>query len=269
MHHRLFAGIVLGLAMPLVHAADPWIFALSEGTSGNVDSATITAKYEPLVKVLEAATGHDINLVIAREFTRLEQDMKSGRYDFVMARPSDYPARAIRDYGYKLVSTTKPDGRCIIIAPQDSSYKSLKDVANKRFAFSEQASYTSKFCMAELRDQGIVVDKTMVQHMREQDGVGFAVTQKIADVGGVASYSALGTSWEKSGGKVLHQSAPRPYFPLIASSKVAPADVAKIQAALQQLEKTEPGLKLLASLGVKGFNVETEKRLLDLLKWLE
>lgn len=268
-HRRWLAGLVLGLGLPLANAAEPWIFAVSEGTSGNSDSAAITARFEPLIRVMEQATGHDISVVIAREFKRLEEDMKASRYEFVMARPSDYPARGVRDYGYKLVATAKPDGRCYIIVPKDSPYNSLKDVSGKRFAFSEQASYTTKLCLAELRDQGITVNKTTAQFMREQDGVGFAVSQKIADVGGVASYSALGQSWEKNGGRILHQSGPRPYFPMIASSKISPQDLAKIQAALQQLEKTESGQKLLASLNIKGFNIESEKRLLDLLKWIE
>ena len=29
-----------------------------------------------------------------------------------MARPSDYPARGLRDYGYRYVASTKPDGQC-------------------------------------------------------------------------------------------------------------------------------------------------------------
>ena len=40
-----------------------------------------------------------VSVVFAREFATLENGMKDGRFDLVMARPSDYPARGMRDNG--------------------------------------------------------------------------------------------------------------------------------------------------------------------------
>ena len=34
--------------------------------------------------------------------------MRNASFDLVIARPSDYPARGVRDYGYSAVTTTRP-----------------------------------------------------------------------------------------------------------------------------------------------------------------
>ncbi|MDO9217059.1 MAG: PhnD/SsuA/transferrin family substrate-binding protein, partial [Lacisediminimonas sp.] len=135
--------------------------------------------------------------MFAREFKQLEDGMQTGRYDFVIARPSDYPARAMRDYGYSYISSSKPDGQCLIIVPKDSALKSLSEIKGKRIVLPEQVAYMSRFCMAELRDKGIDLNKDRVQFVREQAAVGFYIDNKFADVGGVASYSGLARKWEK------------------------------------------------------------------------
>lgn len=243
--------------------------AVSEGTSGGIDSAQVLAKYGPLARVIEKATGHKVSVVLTREFSRLEQDMKAGKSHFVMARPSDYPARGVRDYGYQLVSTMNPEGHCYILVNKDSPLKTVQDLKGKRLLFPEKVSYMSKFCRAALRDQGIDVEKEKVTYMREQDAVAWSVEKGVADAGAVASYSAPGKRWEKSGGRILFQSVAQPYFPLIASKDVAPADIAKIQDAFRKLEQTDDGAETLSQIGVREFHMEDEKRLLGLLKWLE
>ena len=75
--------------------------AVSEGTSGGIDAATARRKYAPLAQRLEQALGDSVEVVFVREFAALEQGMKDGRYDFVVARPSDYPARGLRDHHYQ------------------------------------------------------------------------------------------------------------------------------------------------------------------------
>jgi hypothetical protein len=47
-------------------------------------------------------------VVLVREFSSLEDGMKTGAFDFVFARPSDYPARGIRDHGYHLWPVPNP-----------------------------------------------------------------------------------------------------------------------------------------------------------------
>jgi phosphonate transport system substrate-binding protein len=248
--------------------AQQLVLGISEGTSGGLDHAQVIAKYQGLAEVLSKAVKGKVSVVFAREFKQLEEGMKTGRFDFVMARPSDYPARGMRDYGYSYVASSKPDGQCVVIVPKDSPFKSIADIKGKRIALPEQIAYMSRFCTAELRDKGILVDKENVQYVREQAAVGFYLDNGFADVGGVASYSGVAKGWEKEGKRVLHKSVAQPYFPLIANRQIKPEQIKAIQADLMTLAESEAGRDLLKRIGVQQFDTGSEARMKDLLKWL-
>ena len=120
--------------LTLAHSASYLTFGVSEGTSGGLDHAQVIAKYEGLANVLSKSLGQKVNVVFVREFKALEAGMKDGRFDFVMARPSDYPARALRDYGYRFVASALPDGQCLIVVPKDSKITSIEGIQGQRIA---------------------------------------------------------------------------------------------------------------------------------------
>ena len=246
-----------------------FMFAVSEGTSGSIDTSQAIAKYRPLADMMEKTLGKPVIVSLVRNFETLEAGMKSGEFDLVMARPSDYPARGVRDYKYNLVATSKPDGQCFFIVEKNSLLKTVADVKGKNIMFPEKIAYMSKFCTAELRDKGINVNAEKMIYAKEQGAVGWSVENKLSDVGGIASYSGVAKNWEKSGQRILHKSALQPYSPLIAGSRVPADKVAKLKTVLAGLEKTEAGQKVLKSAGIQGFNPESSERLLALLAWLE
>jgi phosphonate transport system substrate-binding protein len=265
---RSIAALVLACICSFANA-EGLVLGVSEGTSGGLDHAQVIAKYQGLADVIGKAIKQKVQVVFAREFQALEEGMKSGRYDFVMARPSDYPARGLRDYGYHYVASAKPDGQCFIVVPKGSPIKTLADAKGKRFVIPERVSYMSKFCHAELRDQGIVLETQNVQYVREQGAVGFYLENNFGDVGGLASYSGVTTKWVKDGNVVIHKSVPQPYFPLIANKRTTDAQIAAVQRALKAMPNDEAGQAVLKSIGVKEFDIGSEQKLRDLLKWLD
>lgn len=242
--------------------------AVSEGTSGGLDHGRVIAKYGGLAEVLSRALRRKVNVVFAREFSTLDAGMKDARFDFVFARPSDYPARGMRDNGYRYVATAVPDGQCLVVVPKESPLKSLAEAKGRRWVLPEQVSYMSRFCTAELRDRGILVANENVKFVREQAAVTFFLENHFADVGAVASYSGPGRTLDKSGHRVLHASVRQPYFPLVAASRITPEQVRAVQAELLGLSGSEPGKELLKTIGVAGFDTQTEPRLRALLDWL-
>lgn len=264
---KLWAGAALLAAMQCSWAQG-LIMGVSEGTSGGLDHAQVIAKYQGLADVIGRSIKQKVNVVFAREFSALEEGMKTGRYDFVIARPSDYPARGLRDYGYKFVASAKPDGQCFLIVPKDSPVKTLADIKGRKIALPEPAAYMTKFCRAELRTQGIDTSGPNVQYVREQGAVAFYLENKFAEVGGVASYSGVAKKWEKDGNRVVHKSVSQPYFPLIAGKKISPAQVEAIQKSLVAMTTNPADEAVLKTVGIKEFDVTSEKRLKDLLTWL-
>lgn len=267
---RLAVAALLAAAVSTAQAqARDLVLAISEGTSGGTDHARVVAKYGGLANVMGDAIKRRVVVVFVREFAQLEEGMKSGRFDFVMARPSDYPARGVRNYGYRYVAHAKPDGQCLVIVPKTSPLKTLAEARGKRWILPEQAAYMTKFCTAELRDQGIDLAKEKVTYVREQASIGQYLQTNLADVGGVASYSGLARDWEKSGQTVLHRSTAQPYFPLVAGKGITPAQVEAVQKQLAAIEQVPTGTDILKSIGIEGFDVTGAKRLGDLLAWIE
>jgi ABC-type phosphate/phosphonate transport system substrate-binding protein len=260
-------GLTLAIGTAQVHARD-LVMAISEGSSGGTDHARVIAKYKGLADVLGKSIGQKVNVVFIREFSALEDGLKNQRFDIAMARPSDYPARAMRDFGYQYLASAKPDGHCLIIVPQDAPYKTLDDIRGKRIVLPSPAAYMTKFCTAELRDKGIDVSQERVERVREQGAVPFYLTNKFGDVGGVASYSGVARSLEKSGQRVLHQSVAQPYFPLVVNKAFAAPQIQAMQKAMQGLGETEEGQAVLKSIGIQGFDITSERRLRALLAWL-
>lgn len=269
--HNAWSTLALTLACmiaPAAHAA-PLVMAVSEGSSGGTDHARVIAKYKGLADAIGRSINASVNVVFIREFAALEDGLKQQRFDLAMARPSDYPARALRDHGYQFVATSQPEGRCMIVVPEASPLKSIRDIRGQRIVLPNPAAYMTRFCTAELRDQGIDLAKETVVRVKEQDAVPFYLTNKFGDVAGVASYSGVARGLQKSGLRVLHQSQPQPYFPLVAKRTLTAAQIEAIQAELARLPSSPEGQAVLKSVGTQGFDTGSDKRLRSLLDWLE
>ena len=266
--------IVIAFAVLLVFASaqaqvqTELTLGVSEGTSGGLDHARVIAKYSGLADVIGRATKRKVHVVFAREFASLDEGIRSGRFDLVLARPSDFPARAMRDHGYQFVASARPDGHCLIITRKDSPLQSLAQSKGTRWVLPEQVSYMSKFCTAELRDRGITVAREKVQYVREQGAVTFYLDNKFADIGAIASYSGPAKSLEKSGFRILHKSGAQPYFPLVAGKRVSPEQVRAVQVKLMNLPQSDLGREVLKTVGIQGFDTDAGERLRALLNWL-
>ncbi|WP_234026684.1 phosphate/phosphite/phosphonate ABC transporter substrate-binding protein [Melaminivora suipulveris] len=257
------------LAAGAARAETQPVLVISEGTSGGLDHAQVIAKYQDVANVIGQALRTKVSVVFAREFATLENGMKAGKFDFVMARPSDYPARGMRDSGYQYVANAKPAGQCLIIVPKDSPLKKLEEARGKRLVMPEQVSYMSRFCRAELRDQGINLASENVKYVREQAAVTFFLANKFSDVGAIASYSGPAKKLDQEGFRILHSSVQKPYFPLVAHSRFDPAQIKAIQRELEGLSAKPEGAEILKRVGITGFETGNEAAMKDLLAWLE
>jgi phosphonate transport system substrate-binding protein len=260
--------LALGLTISLTSHAEDLLLAVSEGTSGGLDAGQVIAKYKDLADTIGRGMKVKVNVVFVRDFETLEEGLKTSRYAFAMARPSDYPARAMRDYGYSYVANAKPDGQCYIVVKKDSPLKALEDIKGKKIAMPEKVAYMSKFCAAELRTKGIDLDKESVNYVKEQAAVTFYLDNKLAEVGAIASYSGVGKGWEKKGDRILHKSITQPYFPLVAYKNIKSEQIKDVQKTLLALTTSPEGKDILKRIGIDGFDIGGETKMRELPKWL-
>ena len=251
-------------------AADDIVLAVCEGTFSGASPAEIVDKYHPIADVLGKALKAHVIISPVCSFGRLETGIKEQRFDLVMARPSDYSARAIRDHGYKYVAQVTPDVSCVYLVPKDSPLKSLADAKDKRVALPEKTSYMGQLCVAELRDAGYDA-AAKAQFVKEQAVVMYQLKEKNVDVGGVSSHSKAISkeALEKAGLRELGRSRPQPYFPVIASKNMPPAQVEAVRKELLALSESPAGKALLAKLGLNGYANGGDEKMKQLLAWLE
>lgn len=150
---------------------------------------------------------------------------------------------------------------------KESLIRSVADLKDTKIALPEAGSFTSRVCLAELRDRGVDPKKLKITYVREQGAVAFWVENRFAELGGLASYSGVAQSWSKDGGRVIHRSASQPYFPLIAGKRITGAQTEAIQQALLKLPGQDPE-KVLNAIGIQEFDITTAQRLQALLDWL-
>jgi len=248
--------------------AQDLVMGVSEGTSGGLDHAQVINKYQGLADVIGRSIKRKVNVIFIREFEALEEGLKNSRFDFAIARPSDYPARAVKSYGYNYLATATPQGQCYLIVPKDSPLKGVADIKGKRIALPEPVAYMTKFCRAALRDAGIDLAREKVQYVREQGAVAFYLQNNFADVGGVASYSGVAKKWEKDGHRILHKSVPQPYFPLIAAKHIGAGQREAIQKNLLAMSENAADQEVLKRIGIDRFETDADQRLRKLLDWL-
>jgi len=144
--------------------------------------------------------------------------------------------------------------------------KSLDDLKGHTLVTPDPDSITAAMVRAMLRGANLPVTNApptaatkapdpgtvRVIATRYQDAVPFYIENGFAQVGATAAKAVI-KSWTDKGGKVLVQSRPVPIKQVIASSKMAPDDIAKIREALVGMQHTKPGRDALDIVGYKGF----------------
>jgi len=260
----LFAGAPAAQAAP-----GDLVMAVCEGTFSGASPAEIVDKYHPIADVVGKALKAHVVVSPVCSFGRLESGIAEQRFDLVMARPSDYSARAIRDHGYRFVARVTPDVQCVYLVPKDSPLKSLAEVKGKRVALPEKTSYMGQVCVAELRDNGCDA-ANKAQFVKEQAVVMYQLKERNVDVGGVSSHSKAVTpkALEAAGLRELGRSREQPYFPVIASKRLTEAQVAAVRKELVGLSATPEGRATLQHLGLGGYDAGGEARMGELLTWL-
>lgn len=271
MRHLARWAMLACLAFPgFVHAASgQLLFAVNEGTSSSLDAVFRQDKYADLARHLSAATGKTIRMETSNILSIVIRNLEQQRYDVLLIRPSHIAAQAMRDHGYRLLVAAKGEAKTHFIVRGDSPLKTLKDIEGRFLVLPDEQAYPSNVALAVLRDAGVNPNKGRLQHMNRQEAVGYAIREKLADVGVVVSYSKVAREWQKEGGRFLYTKDKLPFWSVIVSPKVTEATAARLRTALLALDKSPQGREMLVKVGVDGFVAGDQQAYLSLLKWIE
>lgn len=261
--------VCLMLASKAIASTGAILFAVNEGTSSSTDAVFRTDKYADLARYLSAATGKTVKMETSNILSIVVRNLERQRYDVLLVRPSHISAKAMRDYGYRLLVAAKGESKLHFIVRKDSPLKSLKDTEGRFIVMPDTLAYPTHLALAALRDAGVDLKKGRLQNMDRQEAVGYAVKEGLADVGAVISYSKVAKEWEKEGGRFLYTKDKLPFWSIIVSPKVSEATATKLKAALLNLDKTPEGQEMLKKIGVPGFVEGNQQAYLDMLKWVE
>lgn len=266
-----FSFFLFSLLLPsgAMAAKGSLLFAVNEGTSSSMNAIFRQEKYADLARYLGDFTGKNVKAETSNILSIVVRNLERKRYDILLVRPSHISARAIRDQGYRLLVAAKGESRVHFIVRGDSPLRSLKDVHGHFIVMPDRLAYPTQLGRAVLRDAGIDVAKEHVQYMDRQEAVGYAVHEKMADVGVVISYSKIAKDWEKQGGRFLYTLDKQPYWSIIVSPNVSSATEQKLREAFLALDKTPEGRARLAAIGVAGFVAGNQQAYLDMLNWSE
>jgi len=242
--------------------------AIHEGGSAEPDYAEAKFRFEDFAALIEKTLDVRVTVVVARNRDRLKESLKARTYQFLLARPNDLPAQAVRDFGYQLIATAREPSQAWFVVMQDSPLRSLADLKGRTLVTSEPQSNAWRVAHAMLRDHKVGLRRESVKSMRDQAAIGWAVQGAIFEVGVIDSVSAVARSWERSGGRIIARSRDLPNMPFIASPDLSSAQVARLRAALIGLDSSDGGRALLKRTGLSAFQETPAKALLDFLAWI-
>jgi ABC-type phosphate/phosphonate transport system substrate-binding protein len=244
------------------------LLAIGEGSAANADASDTLGRYQEFSQIVGKVLGSPMTIVAVRDRSLLLAALKRQSYALLLARTNDVSAEAIRDYGYQPVATEKEPARALFIVKKDSPLKSIVDVKGKSILTPDRHSDMWRVANAMLRENKISMANERIRTMHDDAAIGWSLESGFFDVGVINSFSGVGRTWEKNGGRVIARSPELPNMPLIASPEISAVQIARLRAALLALNSNESGQAVLKRIGLTGFRETSSQEFLDFLKWL-
>jgi phosphonate transport system substrate-binding protein len=250
-----------------VHAeSKSLLLGINEGLAEQAGFLEMQDKYKGLADYLGQVLKEPVRIESSQNLKSSASNLEKARYDLMFCRPSNVAASAMRDEKYSLVAMAKGQFTAVFIVNGQSPLKKPEDIHGKRIAMPAQTALMTKVGLAMMRDMKLDPARENIKYERYMDALAFMVDKKFSDVAVVAPIVAK--DWQKKGGRVLFQSRVLPFWSIIASPNMSTEQIAKLRAALMNMENTDEGKKVLARIGVKGFVEGKQQAYFDMMKWI-
>ena len=219
--------------------------------------------YEPLLDYLESQLHRPVELVQRRTYLETNELIATGQVDLAFVCTSAYVV-GHDSFGMELLAVPQVNGETIyyslLIVPSESSARSMADLQNKIFAFTDPISLSGRMYPTYLVQQlGFSPEDFFAQTFftYNHDEAIRAVADKLADGAAVDSLVyefaiARDPNLAKKV-RVIHRSPPFAIPPVVVSPKLDKDLKRELQKILFSMGDTAEGRKALESIGVEKF----------------
>lgn len=231
---------------------------------------------QPIVDILHRELTVEVEPFVATDYTGVVEALRSKKLDLAFLSPASYVlAKSEADVKVILKSQRKgsPYYYAAIITHRDSDIKSLKDLRNRTFAFSDAVSTTGHiFPRKMFKENGLdpARDFKNVIYSGGHDATVLAVLNRKVDAGATFANSpdsddAAWTQYlknpeEQKKIRVIAYSEPIPADNLVVSHHVSPELARRIEEIFLKLSRDPEGQKMLRDLyRIDGFVTATDQ----------
>lgn len=251
---RLVAILLLSVAVftPLyaaepVKSQDAYTFAI-----GPQQSVSELAKHWiPILQYLSEKTGYSLHFATARDIPTFQRKMMDGAFDFAFINPYHYLIFHEKA-GYKAFAHERGGSLTgIIMVRKDGPIHSMHDLNNQTIAFPAPTAIAATMLpLAYFDEQNIHVIPKYVVSM---DSVSLSVAKGFFPAGGgeIHIFKFLDPQTQDQL-RILWTSETLPPFPFVVHPRVPNEVVARLQKAMQEMEKDTRGAELLKAIHFKG-----------------
>ena len=267
---RLLAAALAAAALVASPAAlAQLVFAVTEGVTYQATPKEIREKFEPLAEVIAKTLRREVRVVLVPGYDDARAGLGKQEFDLAYIHPAHVALAEIKAGRYRTLVWTAgfTDYTVSLLVKPDSTMKTLDDIKGKTLVTPDPDSITAWMVRAMLRSGNIGEKDLRVRTTRYQDAVPFYLDYDFADVGATAANAVVKT-WTGKGGKVALKSRSLPIKHIIASTKLSSDEMDRVRDALIALSNTEPGRKVLAITGYKGFQAPNAEIEATTITWL-
>lgn len=221
-----------------------------------LSTGKLVKRFSPLVSYLGKEIGREIRIETApdyREFLRRTNEEK--RYDLVFTAPHFYYL-AKRDAGYRgLVRVDRPLLKAIIVVPNGSDIRTVKDLAGRRLSTIDPLGLGTVLVRNHLRQAGLDPDRDVKLVAQPTHNASLLAAYKR----NVNAASLMTLPYKRarsvitSSMQILSETEGTPHMPFAASPGLDSGMSRKIENVMLGLANTKEGKALLRKLGWPGF----------------
>lgn len=248
-------------------AASPSVPVLRFSVAAVESPRDTFAAYSTLFERLGNRLGVRIEFVQRRTYREVNDLLASGRLDAALVCTGGYLDLKDRSpSAVEVLAVPVADGvstfESLVIVPAASKAVSVSDLAGKRFAYTDELSFTGRaYVLHHLRALGHDPDRFFsgVTYTQSHDRSVAATARGLVDGAAVHSliYAHMLARDPRLARRlrVLHRSPSFGMMPVVASTRLSPDERERLRRVLLDLSRDPEAAAALATLGLEGFAV--------------